>query len=95
MPPVAERRDDRPPIDERQRRTQQPDRHGRGEAKATAAEQRQHDERDRGYGEPRRRTRLWHRVAPEGDLECTVDRCESDQHVEPVPARTARAVSQV
>ena len=65
----------------------EPDRRRRREGQAPACEQRQHDERDGGYGEPAGGGRLVRRVVPERDLEGALERGEEDQGVESVLPR--------
>ena len=86
----ADREHDQATVHQRERPAEQPDRGGRGKAKAPACEQRQHDQGSRRNGEPERRARLPHRVVPEGDLEGALECREHDQDVEAVPAGEAR-----
>ena len=75
---------DQPAVGERDGGGEQPDRDRRAEGPAVAGEQRQHDERGGGHGEPGRRLAL--RVAAERDLERALERAEHDQDVESVAA---------
>ena len=77
---------DQPPIDEREPRGQHPDRRGCGEGETAAPQQGQHDQRDRGYGEPGRRLRLSNRVVPQSNLERACGGSDRDQHGEPIRA---------
>jgi pimeloyl-ACP methyl ester carboxylesterase len=74
-------------VDERDRRSEQPDGGRRGEGEPPPGEQRQRDERDRGDGEPPRRLRRVGGVARERDRERTLERRDHDQRIEAVAAR--------
>ncbi len=80
---------DQLPVDERDRRPQQPERRGRAEGIAAAREEREHGDDDRRDAEPQRRVRGVLGVAPEHELEHAGERQEHDHDVEPEPSRDA------
>ena len=81
----ADRGHDKLPVDEGDRRGQQPDRSGCTEREATAAEERHDHQRDRRRSEPPR-VRLVRCVAPERDLNRAFDREYDAQYLGRVPA---------
>ena len=89
QPDDAEAADERDQqsVDERERGGQEPVGRRSGEGKAPTREERQHEDRDRRYGEPQRRRRRARRVAPDHELEHARDRQERDQQLEPVLTR--------
>ena len=77
---------DQVPVDEREPDGQQPERGRSGERKAPPREEREHQDRDRGHAEPRRRPRCVRQASPERYFEHGFERQQHDQHVERVPA---------
>ena len=89
QPDQAEAADEREQqsVTERDRRGQDPIDSRGGERKASAREERQHEDGNRRYGDPQRRRRCARRVASNDELEHARDRQERDQQLEPVSAR--------
>jgi hypothetical protein len=82
----AGREHDQPPVDERQRRAQQPHRREGKEGESPAPEQRQHNDRHRRRRELHRHSGRTRRIVPEDHLQHALDRSEHDQRIEAVPA---------
>jgi hypothetical protein len=82
----ADHERDQQPVDERERRGEEPVSRRSGEGKAPACEERKHDCRHCGYGEPQRRGRRARRVSSDDELEHGCDGQNTDQQLEPVLA---------